>query len=495
MICNIRNKTGYDLNSLLKIANIIICAIGIYLYYKLGSNQYVNEYTIIILCIFCIQNLLILSYEKKRTDPFVLILMIIAVIFYMGRVVTLLYDPWSSILTRYPFTSYDLNYSLIFIMLSNASIVLGLSTGGGKNLNKQNVLTDAYPANPRNVMLILVATIVIGFYIRLSSDIIGRFAGYITGVFIQLHLILLFTFIYVAVNFRKTSNRNLVTLLILTVTFIIFATLSGSRSGLLTVGYLLLIGFLSVKGRIKINKKLILISPLVILLSFFIFDAATYIRKVDTKRIIGSKKQLTTLKNYSIGSKDVKILCRSIFDRGGFLDNPADMIRNKEQYHNVINIIYYFKSAIDNGLTPGFNIFDTPKAANALRYIYGYTIYSSPIHKDIKAAYHSSMLTIYGEYYVLFGGYSALIIFFIFSHIFKKLYLSVKSKDAFLFYLYRALILYVFWLWINSFGMDWMVLDLISIFITVGLFKNFYKMRRRKEPIYKIREVVAKPSY
>lgn len=487
-----RNKTGYDLNSLLIIANIIICAIGIYLYCKLGSNQYVNEHTIIILCIFGIQNLLILSYERKRTDPFVLILMIIALVFYMGRVVTLLYDPWSTALFRYSLASDDLNYSLVFIILSNAAIFLGLSAAGEKILYKKNVHTDAYPANPRNVIIILLATIIITFYISLASDIIGRFAGYITGVFIKLYLILLFTFIYLAVNFRKISNRNLITLLILITTFIIFTTLSGSRSALLTVAYLLLIVFLSMKDRIKFNKKIVLISPVLIFLSIIFFTSATYIRQVDTNRRIVSSKQLTFLKESNIFvSQDVKTLCRPIFDRTGFLDYSADIITNKEQYHNVINIIYYFKSTIDNSLTPGFNIFDTPKAANAIRYSYGYGFYSNPTHKDIIGAYHSDMLTLYGEYYVLFWGYPALIIFFIFSHIFKRLYLSVKSKDAFLFYLYRALILYVFWLWINSFGMDWMVLDLIGIFITVGLFKNFYKMRRRKEPIYRVKELVG----
>lgn len=95
-------------------------------------------------------------------------------------------------------------------------------------------------------------------------------------------------------------------------------------------------------------------------------------------------------------------------------------------------------------------------------------------------SYHSDMLILYGEYYVLFWGYPAVIIFFIFSYIFKKLYLSVNSKDAFLFYLYRAVILTVFWAWLNGFGMDWMMLELIGIIITCGLFKNFYKMRRRK---------------
>ena len=43
----------------------------------------------------------------------------------------------------------------------------------------------------------------------------------------------------------------------------------------------------------------------------------------------------------------------------------------------------------------------------------------------------------------------------------------------------RALVLYVFYLCLNSFGMDWIIGDLIGIFITTSLFKNFYKMEGR----------------
>lgn len=489
-----RAKTGYDLNTLLIIANCCICAIAIFLYYNKGGNQYVDIYTVILLCVFGTQNLLILLYERAKRDPFVIILMTTIIVFYMWRVVTLLYDPWSLAFAQHSLTPGNLNYSLIFIMFSNASIFLGLGTAGGKILYKKEKFFDDYPANPRNVIIILLVAIVIAFYISLSSDIIGRFAGYITDIFIRLRLILLFTFIYLAINFKKTSKRNLIILLILITTFIIFNTLSGSRAALLTLAYLLLIGFLSVKGRITFNKKAVLIGTILIPLPVIFFISATYIRTIVPSRSVVSIRPLTILKESNIiETKNINLLCRPLFDRMGFLDYSAVLIRNQEQYSKIINFQYYFESIIDNALTPGFNIFGTPKVSNSMSYIARGE--SVPTHEDIMATYQSDMPTVYGEYYVLFYGYPALIILFAFSYIFKKIYLSIRSKDAFLLYLYRALILYVFYLWIISFGIDWMMLDLIGIIITVGLFKNFYKMRRRKlKPVYSGRDLVRNLS-
>lgn len=484
-----RAKTGYDLNTLLIIGNFCVCTIAIILFYNKGSNQYVDIYTLILLCTFGAQNLLILLYEKKKRDSFVLLLMIIAFVFYMGRVVTLLYEPWSPSLYRHSATPDDLNYSLIFIMLSNASIFLGLSVAGGNVLKGKSRFTVQYPAKPRNIVIILLLVIAIGFYISLASDIIGRFAGYITGVFVKLHLIMLFTFIYLAINAKKISRRYLTISLILFTIFILFNTLHGSRSALLTLAYLLLIAIISVKGRVTFNRKAILIGTILIPLSVILFISATYIRQIGASRQDVSTK-LTVLKEANlINLEDIRLLLRPVFDRMGFLDYSAVLIRNQEQYSKIINFQYYFKTIVDNVLSPGFDMFDTPRVSHSMSYIGRGE--SLPTKKHISAAYQSNMPTVYGENYVLFHGYPALIILFSFSYILKKIYLSIRSKDAFLFYMYRALVLYVFYLWLNSFGIDWMMLDLIGIIITVSLFKNFYKMRRRKEPICKVKELVG----
>ena len=58
-----------------------------------------------------------------------------------------------------------------------------------------------------------------------------------------------------------------------------------------------------------------------------------------------------------------------------------------------------------------------------------------------------------------------------------------KSENIFLLFLYRAIVLLIFYRWLNSFGTDWFVFDLVCIFMTVFLFKNFYKMRTEIETL------------
>jgi len=476
-----KSRNCYDLNFMLVVGNILICAVGLYLFYKIGGNRYVDTSTVILLCIFGMENLLILLYEKKKRDPFILLLLLISLGFYMGRVVTLLYDPWSRSLAMFSFTPDDLNYSLIFIMLSNLSIFLGLSTAGRNILYKKSV-TSSYSVNPRRIMGVLLFVFFVSYCLQFAGDIIGRFAGYIM-LFVNVNLILLFTFIYLAMNFNKVSNTNRIVFLTLIIFFALEVTLSGSRSALLVLACYLLVAILSVKGKIIFSKKMLLISIIIIPVSLFFFILATYIRNVDSRHL-DHTKQLTILKEADlIGSKDISHLCRPIFGRIGFLDYSTILIRNQERYSKIINFRYYFESIIDNALTPGFDVFDTPRVSHSMSYISRGE--SVPTHGDIKAAYQSNMPTVYGEYYVLFHGYPALIIIFVFSYIFKRTYLLIRKKDAFLFYLYRALVLYVFYLWLNSFGIDWILMDLIGIIITVGLFKKFYKMRSRKlKPVY-----------
>jgi len=166
----------------------------------------------------------------------------------------------------------------------------------------------------------------------------------------------------------------------------------------------------------------------------------------------------------------------------GICNTSIDLISSADQYKKVINFPYYFKSIVDNGLTPGFNIFNAVRVAHALKYIYTHSA-NDPTYKDINNAYHADMLTIYGEFFILFGLVISLAILFVFSYIFKFIYLSVSSKDKVSFHVYKSAILFFFVSCLNSFGIDWMVFGLIGMFLTIFLFKNFFRNKKVIHPI------------
>ncbi len=472
-------KNGCNLNDLIIIGNIIVCAAAIYLYFMNGGNQYVNIYTLILLCLFGAENTIMLLYEKKKNDPFVIILLLVTLGFYMVRVVTLLYVPSSPLSGMDSVTPADQNYSLIFIMVSNIAIFLGLSAAGAMIPYRENGTAGQSPANPYTVIILLLSAIGISFWLPVLGEITGRFLGYIS-IFANLYLIVLFTVVYLVVNFIKLSNRIRILLLGLFTIFVLKATLSGSRAGLLTLTFYLLFAILSVKGKIRFNNRMIVMSLILIPVSLYFFIVATYMSQIDAKRLLPYNEKLSILtKTSSLGNeKEIKEQFRPIFERAGFLDYPTILIKDRERYGKIINFQYYFGSIVDNVLTPGFNVFGIPRVAHSMSYIArGEPV---PTLEQIYTAYQSDMPTVYGEYYVLFYGYFAVIVLFMFSFIFKKVYVSIRSKDIFLFYLYRALVLYIFYIWLNSFGIDWMLLDLIGIVITIVLFNRFYKMTDQK---------------
>jgi hypothetical protein len=77
--------------------------------------------------------------------------------------------------------------------------------------------------------------------------------------------------------------------------------------------------------------------------------------------------------------------------------------------------------------------------------------------------YHSDELTIYGEFYSLFGGWLSLVAFFIVGFIFQDLY-KRKNKNDGQNTLRKGLVLYFFYKLINSYGLDWLVGDIIAAF-------------------------------
>jgi hypothetical protein len=474
------NKDNYDLHFLLVIVNVLLCITALALYVTAGPNQYIELRTVILLILLCSQNALMLLYGWIKREPFVLILVAITTAFYATRVVSLLYNPSSITFNRSVVTPSDINYLLMFIILSNVSIFLGLNATKQQIVYDENIPEDQRPARALFVIVILFSAIIIRYFGLLPASIFGRFSGYILFVFFRLHLIILFSLLYLIINFRRISIRSRFAILGLIVLFVLFNTITGSRSSLLTLAVMLLLGLLSVRGRIILNQKIILLAILFIPLSIFLYNLATCCRpfiKVVSD-VFSEQKRLDVKKTeyFDVFHQfDINQACQPVFDRMGFLDFSVDIIKHKDQYGRVINTKYYLKSIVDNCLTPGFNVFGTPRTENALKYIYGDLL--SPTHQDIENAYHADMLTIYGEYHILFGQYPALLVFFICSYVFKRIYLSIKSENIFLLFLYRAIVLFIFYGWLNSFGTDWFVFDLISILITVFLYQNFYKMR------------------
>ncbi len=478
------NYTKYfDLNVLLKWSNVFLCFLGVLMYIIAGGNRYIDANTIFLFCMLCVEDLIFLSYEKRNRDPFILILTVFVTVFYAARIVTLLHAPYSVVLNRNTnFSSFDMNHVLLFIISANVAIFFGIICARGRFIRRQDVhLEDQKQLHPSRVVGLLLAGIIVTFFGVFPESIFGRLSFYAVVIFFNIWIILLFAFVYLMLNYENISKLYKWGIICLLIIFVIAHTLIGSRQSLFVLMILFIIAFLAVRGSIKLHFKVILTAVLFIPITVILFISATYIRAMERNPTVVSLDRFNLVmgaRNDIFSSDKINIAKQRIFDRMGYLDYSADAIMNRDKWERIVSFDYYFKSIIDNCLTPGFDVFDAPRVAHAMRCI---TLnIPEPTHDDTRRAYNSDMITLYGDYYILFNGYLALIIFFAIAFLLKAAFNLTKSNIVLFYYLKRAIVIYIFYLWLTDFGIDWMVFDLIKIAIMYILLMIFDEIGGKK---------------
>jgi len=136
---------------------------------------------------------------------------------------------------------------------------------------------------------------------------------------------------------------------------------------------------------------------------------------------------------------------------------------------------------MDNVLSPGFDIFDQPKISNALVFVYG-SRGGSPSKATIAEEYRSDQLGLYGELYALFG-YASIPLFFGLGFLLKRTYLRLKGKTPFDVTLKRVIMLTVFGWMVNSYGFDWILLDILLLGASMLLYRYFFQTRLYEESL------------
>lgn len=468
-----------ELNSVFQTGNIIFCLLLLILYIKIGDNEYINVRSIWLFLLMGIQNSVFLLYEKKRRDPFIIILIYINLFFYLLRGITLILVPWSITFLRYSLSQNDLNNSLLFIVLANLALFCGIQLGNFFKKKKESTQENYLLSNPAFIILFMLTIIVTNTFGLMGLGLFQNITRILSGVFLNIFILIFLTIIYLVTNYDTLKPYHRVLLYSVIILYLISISLIGSRSGVLSILQFLLFSLLAFREKISLSLKSLLYGIGFGIVAIFLFFFSTFIRTTgygtETKITLD---RINAAKEFNVDIPDLEIIIRPLTDRLGFLDYAADLISNGKNYNKIINHRYYLKSIIDNGITPGFNIFDNPKASQALRYTYT-GISNVARHSDIQEEYNSDMFTMYGEFYILFGGYKSLIVIFIAALFFKTLYLSVNFRDKFIYIAMRSIILLIFCNWINSFGFDWMIIELISIILTVFFFRMILLRKRQ----------------
>jgi len=482
------NNGLMDLNSILKSVNLLVAALLAYGFSQLGSdNPYINRETIVLALLLCLQTHLALFFEKKQRDPFVILLAFIMILYFSLRIFTLVLYPYSDVFSRFPYDASDSNYAIVFILVANTCLYLGFYKVKGK---ASPIPFDHWKATTPVRALFLV--LVVGLFAYTKDNYWT--AGNVPQVFLFLEVLSYPTTVFLmalayCIAFARSIGRSFtLTIIVLLVIEILLHTLAGSRGVIVSVLEQLMVVLLALGGSIRLRKRYVIsgvvLMPVLILLLVGVFFVSTFVR---VNRGIQSPLDVAQAINLSgeafsgVSAEGVEeVVLPPIFARAGFFDYSAEIIAHSEPYGGVISLPTYFKSIVDNVLSPGFDVFDQPKISNALVFVYGSQ--GTPSKATVAGQYRSDQLGVYGELYALFG-YASIPLFFGLGFLLKRIYVRLKEKDTFDLALKRVIILVVFGWIINSYGLDWIILQTLVLWASVWMYKFFFRARLYEESL------------
>jgi hypothetical protein len=443
------------------------------------DNEYVNNETITLGLLLCAETHLALQLERRRRDPFVILLAFTNIFFYSFRIFTLTIYPFSIPFLRYPFGPENSNTALVFIIVANVCLYSGLLVVG---LPRNRAISpEAWkPTSTARVVLLMVVAILYAYLsaIYWTPDDIPRIVGYI-GLFLAPNVILLMTLAYFLLYRNSVSKAVRVALALLILLQMVAQTLSGSRSAITMVIQDWMMVVLALASTIKFSRRLLVLGsvlvPALVVILVGTFTVSTFVRdnkergaSVDVGRTIETADESAS---ELLSNSVLSIVLPPIFDRAGYFDFSAEIIAHREFYKSVINLPTYGKSIVDNLLTPGFDIYDQPKISNALQFIYNG--FGTPSKRSVSDSYQSDQLGIYGELYGLFG-YASLPLFFLVTFLIKLLYVRLRYTIPFVFAMKRVVVLAIFGKIVDSYGFDWTLIEAVPLVTAIFLYTSIF---------------------
>jgi hypothetical protein len=471
-----------DLNKLLMVANLLVAAALLFVFCREDVNEFVDQETHLLAILLCLQTQVALFIERKRRDPFVILMAFETIFYYSLRIFTLSTYPFSDVFSRYPYDASDSNYALIFMLVANAFLYAGFfvqKVGPERAIDTANRRVTA----PGRVAWLLAFAIAFTYFSGSywTEDNIPRVFSFVSQL-LSTTVIVLMTVSYL-VLFRRSLSRNMVlTLAALIVADMVVHTLVGSRSAILAVAQDFMMAALATAGCIRIRRSYILLGlaslPLMVVVLIGTFAISTFNRSNKDPGTSFNFGQALALANDSssvlLAGPGLEVVLPPIFARTGFFDFAAEIIAHREQYSSLLNASSYAKSIVDNILTPGFDLYDAPKISNGLQFIY--LDLGVPSKLEVPDQYHSDQLGIYGEYYALFG-YWCLPLLFVMALLLKRIYLAVSSPNPFYLLMKRIVVLFIFVELLRSFGIDWIISEAIPLIGAIFLYAFLFASR------------------
>ena len=463
---------------------VVLIPVAMFFLTAEGDNPYVDRTTAYEVTIISLFLLVVMRINQYVRIPILEVFIVVYILFWHLRFLTLTLLPKGELtLSRTTVVNHEIFNDYVWVVLiSVIAVVIGIYVAhiNSHSRNREAIdsvrrhATELSETVSGNVRTIFIYCLFALFY-RLVTTQWGEDAqplllGYLSFLF-PFNLILLLSAL--VLQNKDISRQYRLLFLVYLIVYVVFSMATGSRSILL---YLVLSGlFLSSIFNIKIKVRfwhfiLIFLLSLVLIIGFAVGTFQRHMRSVSGFTVNAESTQYILER---IGDLDEVELWQPLlgvaFGRAGYLDFSAELFANP-RYGEVVTFPNVAKSAIDVYI-PGAIFEDSTRIAYRLRDIY------DP-HAE---GYQSDALGAVGENYLLFGYAFPCAIAFV-AFVFTRLYYAVSAGVYGTFIRFSTAI----WLmtWWNSFGYDWLLLDigrqlLFGTLIIALIFRNRGKVSPR----------------
>lgn len=474
---------------ILRAVNIILLILFFFAYKTSHAHPFIDEATIFLGTLLVLQTFIFLSFQKSEKNPFILLFSYLVTVYYSFRILTLTFYQHSDVFNRFPYYPSDSNQALIFIILSNFALFLGFYTFQDNrilDIKRNHFLGISNDKNSKNLIVIvwIIVCTFLMFTHQLLKDLsiffshrLGSILLTYTSTFTFFFPLLIFIFLY-----RKSINKYYIYSIFLLLLFNEFLSITqtGSRGNLVyLLEWVMIFGLLF--DKFSISKKIFNLSFLFMPLLFCLAVILFLFGNLTRSSINETQDQQIISRHYNnivvlLESSRKEFNEANIASRVGFFDFSAEIIAHKKNYESIFTFSNYYKSIVDNVLTPGFDIYDTPKVSLSLLYKYKPHVQDNIITKSYithRGIYNSDQISLYAEAQALFGWYS-LLFFYLFACFLSWIYFKKgNNSNELSSMLIRGLTLLFFVRLFNSFGFDWTLAELLPYLLISSIFLFF----------------------
>lgn len=449
-----------DLNKLIFSINFSVFGFFVILIFQITQNSsdqlgaYINIYTLIKGVIISCVSMFFLALEKRKKNPFLIIIIGHVTLYYLLRIISLNYTDYSVNFEVFNVTDADVSYTLSVVLLLYTSLLSGF------HLCKfeEKWFATGYFIGP------VIASILLffGFFIILFNFILPNFPLYINshnGLFC----------VFSAAFFSQSLTRGNKILFFVTIAFYVISnSILGSRSAILACLELWLVFYLLREYRTKffVSWGVVAASVLLAAGALLAFWVVSFWRLGESFNFSAD--------NFS------RIPVEFLFARLGFLDFSVPLIAMRDMFIDLLGFSHYFQSII-TFLMPFVDTFDRPLTGNILQFSYRLT--DEPSRKVVAEFYHSDQLGIFAEIFLQFEYWGVIMIFFV-GVIFRTV-LNLRVFGQFFRRFHVAISFLCFFWFLKSFGIDWILMNVIVLYLVGFCFQMLIaisKSWRTKHP-------------